>query len=113
MLGIDCPIVLDGLGLCTLCTDLGDLVLGGVVDVVDQIVNNIEEDDLKARLVEELGDEATADVATTAVIELASSHVKEAVRGLTSEQRSPCQTCCQVLRILNVEGLCNCGTAVS
>jgi hypothetical protein len=58
VLGVDGTIVLDGFGLGTLSTDLGDLVLRGVIDLVDKIIDDIDEDDIVTRLVEELGNEA-------------------------------------------------------
>ena len=54
--------------------NLCHLVARGLLEGLDQRVNNIDEDDLVSRLVQELGDETTADVATAKVDCLLSRH---------------------------------------
>lgn len=67
VLGVDGTVIGDGLGVLTLGADLGDVVGRGGIEGVDDAVHDINEDDLEAGLVEELADEATADVAATKV----------------------------------------------
>ena len=71
--GVDGSVVIDRLLLCALCTNFSNRVGRGVIDLVDEIVNNIDEDDFVASLVHELGDEATADV-TTAEVHSCATH---------------------------------------
>jgi len=67
LLGVDGAVVVDGLGGLTDLADLGDLIRRGVLESIDDVVHDIDEDDLEAGLVEELGHEATADVAASKV----------------------------------------------
>lgn len=59
-LGVDSAVVCDGVLCGALGADLDHLVGLCGVDVVDERVNDIGEDDLIARVVQEAGDEATA-----------------------------------------------------
>lgn len=73
-LGVESTVVSDGLGDLTLLANLGDLVGGSVLQRGDDIVHDINEDHLVAGLMEELSNEATADV-TTAELDSLLSHV--------------------------------------
>jgi uncharacterized membrane protein len=65
VLAVDGTVVLDGELLLAIITNLSDCVGGSLLQAVNQRINDIEEDDLVARVVQELSNEATADVSTT------------------------------------------------
>lgn len=66
-LGVDSTVVGDGLLVDTLGANLDDMVLLGVVQRVDEGIDDISKDDLVARLVQEAGNKATANVAGSEV----------------------------------------------
>ena len=60
-------VTLNGEGLLSFLTNFCYCVALGVVDLVNEAVDDIDEDNVVASLVEKLGNEATTDVATTEV----------------------------------------------
>ena len=67
VLGVDSTVVVDGELALAVVTNLGDSVCFGLLEGLDDAVHDVDEDDLVARVVKELGDEATADVTTAKV----------------------------------------------
>jgi hypothetical protein len=51
----------------TVGTDLGDGVVGGVLESIGEILDDVDEDDLVTRVVKKFGNEATANVAASKV----------------------------------------------
>lgn len=74
VLGVEGAVVVDGEFLLAVVANLGNLVARGLLEGLDQVVHDIHENNLKAGVVEELGDEATADVSTTEVNALLACH---------------------------------------
>lgn len=79
--GVDGSVVIDRLGLLALSTNLCHRVGGGAGDLIDQGVDDIEEDDAVASLVEQLSDEAATNV-TTAEVDCNANHGCGCGRGL-------------------------------
>jgi hypothetical protein len=67
LLGVDATVVVDDVLNFTVRTDLGDGVVGGVLEGIGKILDDVNEDDLVTRVVKELGNEATANVAASKV----------------------------------------------
>ena len=63
ILGVDGPVVVNGELALAIITDLSHSVGGRLLEGIDDAVHNIDEDNLKAGIVEKLGNEATANVA--------------------------------------------------
>ena len=75
-LRIESTVIGDGLGVLAISADLGDVVGVGLLESLDNAVHHVDEDDFIARLVQELSDEATANVAAAKMNGLLS-HVDE------------------------------------
>lgn len=74
VLGVEGAVVVDGELLLAILANLGDFVARSLLERLDKVVHDIHEHDLEPGVVEELGDEAAANVAATEVNALLACH---------------------------------------
>jgi hypothetical protein len=67
VLGVEGTVVVNGELALAIVADLGDLVRRRLLESLNNAVHYVNEHDFVARVVEELGNEATADVSTAKV----------------------------------------------
>ena len=74
VLGVQGTVVVDGELLLAVIANLGDFVARGLLESLNKIVHDIHEHDLETGVVQEFGNEATADVAAAKVNALLAGH---------------------------------------